>query len=73
MSLYVIQIPPTLFSSDGKAVMKQSILSSLGGLTSLQISNQKLETFIKLCQDRIIEHIDFKDKVDEQTFTVVHH
>ena len=45
--------------------MKQSILSSLGGLTSLQISNQKLEKFIKLYQDRIIEHTDFKDKVDE--------
>ena len=53
--------------------MKQPILSSLGGLTSLQISNQKLEKFIKLYQDRIIEHTDFKDKVDEQTFIVVHH
>lgn len=53
--------------------MKQSTLSSLGGLNFLQISNQQLEKFLKLCQDRIIEHVDFKDKVDEQTFTVVHH
>lgn len=49
--------------------MKQSTLSSLGGLNFLQISNQQLEKFLKLCQDRIIEHVDFKDKVDEQTYS----
>lgn len=56
-----------------RQLWKQSTLSSLGGLNFLQISNQQLEKFLKLCQDRIIEHVDFKDKVDEQTFTVVHH